>query len=93
MNIKEISKAIYVHQNTINEMERIKDRLELSPPENVKVKVETQRWFGFGDDSFLKKEKNEIPISKYTMHLILDTAIKNEYENISKLIEVTRNQK
>ena len=92
MNIKEISRAIHKHQDAINEMERIKDRIELSL-EDVRFVVETKRWFGFGDDSFIKKEKNIIPTNKYTMNLILDIAIKNEYEKISELIGMSRKEK
>ena len=71
---------------TINELKEIKHNIEQSVDKNVKFSIETRHIIGF-DVGILKKKKT-LPISNYTMKLLLDEAIRKEKERINKLIDM-----
>lgn len=84
---EKISNSIFLHQQTINELEGIKQRMESSDTEDVRFIVQTKHWYGYSEP-FLGKENARINICKYTMKLVLDTAIEKERERINKLIDM-----
>ena len=85
--IDKIENSIALHQNTIITLENIKERVETSETENIRIKIETKHWYGFSEP-FLAKEKHKIDTSKYSAKILLDTAIKMERERIDKLIDM-----
>lgn len=84
---EKIANSIFLHQQTINELEGIKQRIESSETEDVRFIVQTKHWYGFSEP-FLGKENARINICKYTMKLVLDKAIEKEKERINKLIDM-----
>ena len=83
---EKIANSIALRQMTINELKEIKHNIEQSVDENVKFSIETRHIIGF-DVGILKKKKT-LPISNYTMKLLLDEAIRKEKERINKLIDM-----
>lgn len=83
---EKIANSIALRQMTINELKEIKHNIEQSVDENVKFSIETRHIIGF-DIGILKKKKT-LPISNYTMKLLLDEAIRKEKERINKLIDM-----
>ena len=71
---------------TINELKEIKHNIEQSVDKNVKFSIETRHIIGF--DIGILKRKKTLPISNYTMKLLLDEAIRKEKERINKLIDM-----
>ena len=84
---EKIANSIALHQMTINELKDIKHNIEQSIDEKVKFSIETKHIIGF-DIGILKKKKKTLPISNYTMGLLLDEAIKKEKDRIDKLIDM-----
>lgn len=82
-----IENSIALHQGTIETLKKIKERVETSETENIRIKIETKHWYGFSEP-FLAKEKHKIETTKYSANLLLDTAIKIEKERIDKLIDM-----
>ena len=83
---EKIANSIALRQMTINELKEIKYNIEQSVDKNVKFSIETRHIIGF-DIGILKKKKT-LPISNYTMKLLLDEAIRKEKERINKLIDM-----
>ena len=83
---EKIANSIALRQMTINELKEIKHNIEQSVDKNVKFSIETRHIIGF-DVGILKKKKT-LPISNYTMKLLLDEAIRKEKERINKLIDM-----
>ena len=83
---EKIANSIALRQMTINELKEIEHNIEQSVDENVKFSIETRHIIGF-DIGILKKKKT-LPISNYTMKLLLDEAIRKEKERINKLIDM-----
>ena len=83
---EKIANSIALRQMTINELKEIKHNIEQSVDKNVKFSIETRHIIGF-DIGILKKKKT-LPISNYTMKLLLDEAIRKEKERINKLIDM-----
>ena len=83
---EKIANSIELRQMAINELKEIKHNIEQSVDKNVKFSIETRHIIGF-DIGILKKKKT-LPISNYTMKLLLDEAIRKEKERINKLIDM-----
>ena len=83
---EKIANSIALRQMAINELKEIKHNIEQSVDKNVKFSIETRHIIGF-DVGILKKKKT-LPISNYTMKLLLDEAIRKEKERIDKLIDM-----
>ena len=81
-----ISNTIALHQQTINEIEEIKERVKESETEKIRFRVETKHWYGFSEPSLMKRKHN-LNLSKYTMQVILEEAIKKERQRIDILID------
>ena len=82
-----IENSIALHQGTIETFKRIKERVEMSETEDIRIKIETKHWYGYAEPLFAK-EKHKIETTKYTATVLLDTAIKLERERIDKLIDM-----
>ena len=82
-----IENSIVLHQGTIETLKKIKERVETSETEDIRIKIETKHWYGFSEP-FLAKERHKIETTKYSANLLLDTAIKIEKERIDKLIDM-----
>lgn len=82
-----IENSIALHQGTIETLKKIKERVETSETEDIRIKIETKHWYGFSEP-FLAKERHKIETTKYSANLLLDTAIKIEKERIDKLIDM-----
>ena len=83
---EKIANSIALRQMTINELKEIKHNIEQSVDKNVKFSIETRHIIGF--DVGILKQKKTLPISNYTMKLLLDEAIRKEKERINKLIDM-----
>ena len=83
---EKIANSIALRQMAINELKEIKHNIEQSVDKNVKFSIETRHIIGF-DIGILEKKKT-LPISNYTMKLLLDEAIRKEKERIDKLIDM-----
>ena len=83
---EKIANSIALRQMAINELKEIKHNIEQSADKNVKFSIETRHIIGF--DIGLLKKKKTLPISNYTMKLLLDEAIRKEKERINKLIDM-----
>lgn len=79
-----IANSIATHQMAINELQHIKERLKDSFDENIKLTVESKR--AIWTDIFTQRDK--FTLSKRTMNLILDEAIKKQRDRINVLIDM-----
>ena len=84
---EKIENSIALHQNAINILEKIKERVETSETEKIRLKVETKHWYGYFEP-LLAKEKHKLEMDKYSVNVLLETAIKLERERIDKLIDM-----
>lgn len=87
-----IENSIALHQQTINELEELKEKVEANQSKKVRFKIETKHWYGYSEP-FLAKDKDKLEISVYTMNLILDEAINKERERIDTLIDMEIEQR
>lgn len=87
-NREKVYNTIFIKQNKINKLKKLKDIVNNSKSANVRFRVETKHWYGFGTDFHEGKERTEIPISKDLMNEIIDKAIEKEVERINKLIDM-----
>lgn len=85
--IDRIESSIALHQGTIETLKKIKERIETSETDELRLKIETKHWYGFSEP-FLQKEKHKLEIDKYSAKVLIDTAIKLERERIDKLIDM-----
>lgn len=79
-----IANSIALHQETINELREIKERLENSVPGSMKFIIKSRQllWTDF------YTRTDAVDISYNTMQLVLDKAIEKERERIDKLIDM-----
>ena len=87
-NSEKIYNTIFIKQNTINKLKKLHDIIDSSRSQNVKFRVETKHWYGWGTDFHEGKERTEIPISKDLMNEIISIAMERETERINKLIDM-----
>ena len=87
-NREKIYNTIFLKQNKINKLKKLHDIIDSSQSQNVRFRVETKHWYGWGMDFHELKERTEIPISKEVMNEIIEIAIEKETEYINKLIEM-----
>ena len=87
-NSEKIYNTIFVKQNTINKLKKLHDIIDSSRSQNVRFRVETKHWYGYGTDFNEGKERTEIPISKDEMRSIIEIAIERQTEYINKLIDM-----
>ena len=73
-------------QQTILELEELNSRIMGSEGENVRFRIETKHWYGYGIDMHFGKERRILDISKYTMYAIIKSAIKRQKERINSFI-------
>lgn len=85
--IDKIENSIALHQNTIINLEHIKEEVNASVTEDIRLKIETKHWYGY-TEPFIAKQKHKIDMTKYSANVLLDTAIKLEKERIDKLIDM-----
>lgn len=83
---EKIENLIFLHQNAINEFNKIKEKIEQTETQDVRFKIETKHWYGY-DIPHLGKLKHSFKISKYSANKLLETAIRIEKESIDKLID------
>ena len=81
---EKIYNTIALKINSIKELKEIKEKVDNSSGEDIKLKIQTVGLYYFAD--FIK-EKFALDISKYTMQLILDGAIAKEQERLNMLID------
>lgn len=84
---KELDIAIAKHQQRIQDLKEIQERIKDSETEKIRFKVESKHWHGYSEP-ILCKVKNKILIDKYTAKLILDIAIKVEKQKRDNLIDI-----
>lgn len=84
---EKIANSIAQRQNTILELTKIKEALEDAVNKETKFVMETLQFGGYFDMSLFRR-KDKIPVSNYTMNLVLDELIKKEKEYIDKLIDM-----
>lgn len=82
-----IENTIVLHQNTIINLEHIKEKVNASVTEDIRLKIETKHWYGFSEP-FIVTQKHKIDMTKYSANVLLETAIKLEKERIDKLIDM-----
>lgn len=85
--LDKIENSIALHYGTIETLKKIKERVETSGTEEIRLKIETKHWYGFSEP-FLAKERHKLEINKYFAKVLIDTAIKLERERIDKLIDM-----
>lgn len=64
------------------DLEKIKNKLEST--EEVRFKIETKHWYGYGEP-FLVKDKDILNISKYTLIAIIDEMLDKIKESLDDL--------
>lgn len=84
---EKISNTIFLKQQSINELNELKEKIKKSDTEKIRFRVETKHWYGFTEPHLIK-DKNKLNISKYTMLKIIDKAIEEERAYIDKLIDM-----
>ncbi len=73
-------------QEQINELEKLKEYIEKSETEAIRVKIETKHWHGYFEPILLTK-KHRIYTSKETMKTIINKAIDLKYKEINNFID------
>lgn len=81
-----LSNTIYRCQGSIYELEELKRKVSESISENVRFRIETKHWYGYVLDENIQKEKSVLDLSKYTMEILIDSAIEKQRKRIDKLI-------
>lgn len=79
-----IANSIALHQQTINELNLVKERLSDAVPGSIKFEIKSKQLF-FTD---LYTHRDSVPVSDYTMKLVIDKAIEKEKDYINKLIDM-----
>lgn len=79
-----IANSIALHQETINELKEIQERLKDSVPGSMKFIIKSKQLLC--TDFYTRTDV--VNISQGTMQLILDKAIEKERERIDKLIDM-----
>ena len=81
---EKIANSIALHQQTINELKEIKKRLADAVSGSIKFEIKSKQIF-YTD---LYIHRDNIPVSEYTMKLVIDKAIEKEKDYINKLIDM-----
>lgn len=84
---EKISNTIFLKQQSINELQDLKEKVKKSAAEKIRFRVETKHWYGYTEPHLIR-DKNKLNISKYTMLKIVDKAIEEERAYIDKLIDM-----
>lgn len=84
---EKITNSIAYYQGIIFEIEKIKQRIQESENNDIRLKIETKHWYGFSEP-FLGKDIHKLEITKTTMQKVLDELINKEKERINKLIDM-----
>lgn len=87
MDIDKIENSIAQHYITIEELKKVKERVEASETEDIRIKIETKHWYGYSE-SHLAKEKHKLNINKYTAQILVEAAMNAEKAHIDKLIDM-----
>lgn len=80
-------------QQTILELEELNSRIMGSEGENVRFRIETKHWYGYGIDMHFRKERRILDVSKYTMYAIIETAINRQKARINSFIDDIINER
>ena len=84
---EELDIAIAKHQQRIQDLKEIQERIKDSETEKIRFKIESKHWYGYSEP-FLVKVKDTIRLDKYTAKLLLEIAIKVEKQKIDNLIDI-----
>lgn len=84
---EELDIAIAKHQQRIQDLKEIQERIKDSETEKIRFKIESKHWYGYSEP-FLAKAKDTIRLDKYTAKLLLEIAIKVEKQQIDNLIDI-----
>lgn len=84
---EKISNTIFLKQQSINELQELKEKINKSDTDKIRFRIETKHWYGYTEPT-LMKDKSKLNISKYTMLKIIDKAIEEEKGYIDKLIDM-----
>lgn len=82
-----ISNTIFLKQQSINELNDLKEKIKKSDTDKIRFRIETKHWCGFTEPTLIKS-KDKLNLSKYTMLKIIDKAIEEERAYIDKLIDM-----
>lgn len=82
-----ISNTIFLKQQSINELNDLKEKIKKSDTDKIRFRIETKHWYGFTEPTLIKS-KDKLNLSKYTMLKIIDKAIEEERAYIDKLIDM-----
>lgn len=83
MNKDEIYNYIAEQQNSIEIFKQIKELVDKSETEQIRIKIETKHWYGYSEP-FLQKLTHKIIATKADMNNLLDAMIKKERIEIEK---------
>ena len=84
---EKISNTIFLKQQSINELNDLKEKIKKSDTDKIRFRIETKHWYGFTEPTLIKS-KDKLNLSKYTMLKIIDKAIEEERAYIDKLIDM-----
>lgn len=82
-----ISNTIFLKQQSINELNDLKEKIKKSDTDKIRFRIETKHWYGFTEPTLIKS-KDKLNLSKQTMLKIIDKAIEEERAYIDKLIDM-----
>ena len=85
--LDKIENTIALHQETIEALKQIQDRVKKSDTNDIRIRIETGHWYGYSEP-FLARYKHKLEISKYSTNVLLETAIALEKERINNLIDM-----
>lgn len=88
---EKICNEIARRQGTIFELDNLVECVSRTRKDDVVFKIETSKLSSIYDILPEYKSRHNIPISKYTMTVILKEAIRKEKERISKLVDMLVN--
>ena len=79
-------------QEQINELKELKEYINKSETEDIRVKIETKHWHGYCEKALLTK-RHRLFTSKDTMQTLIDTAIALKNKEIDNFIDKLINNK
>lgn len=86
MNKEERLEKIAKLKTDIDDLRKIKSNIINTQTENIRINIETKRWYGYGPDIHFGKIKDNIYISKELANEILDEMIKSKIKQADELI-------
>ena len=86
MNEEEILEEISQLKKDIDKLRKIKSNVINSQTDNIKIKIETKHWYGFGSNLHFGATKNNIYTSKELTEEILDEMIESKLKQATELI-------